>query len=117
VWRARLNMPCRWSGQGWRNVSGERGAILRSDLTIEERSVVLERVLVIDGWCLPADRAEGYARLLADLTRNATKLWARVRFGRIHPATGGFFKRTGWRFLVFAIWLVIVVMCNSHPGP
>ena len=117
VWRARLKMPCRWSGQGWRNVSGERGAILRSDLTIEERSVVLERVLVIDAWCLPADGAEGYARVQTDLSRNATKLWARVRFGRIRPATGGFMKRNGWRFVVFAIWLVIVVMCNSHPGP
>src|SRR5262249_29034440 len=31
VWRARLTMPCHWGGEGWRKVSGERGAILRSD--------------------------------------------------------------------------------------
>jgi transglutaminase-like putative cysteine protease len=88
VWRARLTMPRRWRGAGWRNVSGERGAILRSDLTIDARSLVVERVLVTDSWSLPADRAEGYARLVADLGRNATKLWASVIFGRIHAPRG-----------------------------
>jgi transglutaminase-like putative cysteine protease len=119
VWRAQLTMPCRWRGEGWRNVAGERGAILRSDLTIDERSVVLERALVIGDWRLPPDRAEGYVGLVNDLARNTTKLWARVIFGRIHPPARGIIRRHGWRILVFAIWLLIVVgpaMCNSHPG-
>jgi hypothetical protein len=121
VWRARLTMPGRWPGEGWRNVSGERGAILRSDLTIDARSVVVERALVIDGWCLSADRAEGYARLVTDISQNAIKLRARVIFGRISPAAFGIVgtvRRNGWRLLVFAVWLLIVLptMCNSHPG-
>jgi transglutaminase-like putative cysteine protease len=118
VWRARLTMPRRWGGAGWRNVSGERGAILRSDLSIDGRGVLLERVLVIDDWCLPADRAEAYTRLVTDLSRNVTKLWGRVYFARIHPSAGGIIKHYRWGLLVL-IWLSVLVlpaMCNSHPG-
>lgn len=114
MWRARLEMPCRWRGQGWRQVSGEPGAILRNDLTIDERSVVLERVLVIDDWCLPCDRSEGYARLVTDLAHNVSKLWARVNFGRISPAAG---RTLDWRLVAVGIWLLFVFViptCNSH---
>jgi hypothetical protein len=82
---------------------------------------VLERALVIDSWCLPADRAEGYARLVSDLNRNLTTLWARVIVGRLFPR-GGIFSRMGLKILItVAIWCLMLVvlpaMCVGPTGP
>jgi transglutaminase-like putative cysteine protease len=120
VWRACIKMPRRWAGDGWRQVSGERGAILRNDATIEARSMSLERVLVIDDWSLPADRADAYVRLVSDISRNGTTIYARTVFGRIYPVAVGFSKRSLWLFTVVVAWLLVVLpsMCSSpvrHP--
>lgn len=120
LWRARLTMPRRWQGAGWQNTSGERAANLRSDLTIDAQSVVLERALLIRDWCLPADQAEGYARLITDISRNTTKLWARVIFGRIRPVTLFRVNRLSLRIFVFiVVWTLVMTlsaMCHSVSG-
>jgi transglutaminase-like putative cysteine protease len=116
VWRARVQMPRRWGGRGWRNVSGEPGAILRNDLTIDSRTVIMERVLAIDEWTLPADRAEVYARLVSDISRNAAKLRARTMFGRLFSVAGLLSTRTLWLGAVVIWWLLMVMlpsMCSS----
>jgi len=118
-WRARIQMPRRWGGRGWLNVSGERGAILRNDLTIDSRTLILERVLVIDQWVLPADRADVYARLVLDLSRNGAKLYARTVFGRIFSVAGVLSTRSLWVIAVVAWWLLVFVlpsMCSSPAG-
>jgi transglutaminase-like putative cysteine protease len=120
VWRARIQMPRRWAGRGWRNVSGERGAILRNDLDFDSRTVILDRVLVIDDWSLPADRASAYARLVSDISRNATKFYARALFGRIFSVAGALSTRTLWLAAVVVWWLLMVLpsMCSGpvqHP--
>jgi hypothetical protein len=119
LWRARLTMPRRWRGAGWHHVSGERAANLRSDLTIDAHNVVLERALVIRDWCLPADQAGGYARLVSDIGRNTAKLWARVIFGRIRPAALLSVNRLTLRIFVFIlVWTLMMTlsaMCHSIP--
>jgi Domain of Unknown Function with PDB structure (DUF3857) len=119
VWRARFTMPRRWSGQGWRKVSGEGGVILRNELNIDGSIVSFERVLVIDAWSLPGDRASVYAGLVSDINRNAAKLYARTIFGRIRPAVRLLTRRNLW-LLAVVIWLVAVLpsMCSGptkHP--
>lgn len=116
VWRARVQMPRRWGGRGWRNVSGERGAVLRNDLTIDSRTVILERALVIDDWTLPADRAEAYARLVFDISRNAAKLYARTFFGRLFSVPGVLSRRALWVGLVIICWLLIAVLPSMCSG-
>jgi hypothetical protein len=113
-------MPRRWHGAGWHNVSGERAANLRSDLTIDADNVVLERVLVIRDWCLPADQADGYARLVSDINRSTATLWARVTLGRIRPAVLFSVNRLTLRIAVFVfVWTLITTlsaMCHGGPG-
>jgi transglutaminase-like putative cysteine protease len=118
-WRAHIQMPHRWGGRGWLNISGEQGAILRNDLTIDSRTVILERVLVIDEWSLPADRAEAYARLVSDLSRNAAKLYARTIFGRIFSVAGILGSVPHWLILVVVSLLILALpsMCGAPTHP
>jgi hypothetical protein len=117
LWRARIEMPRRWHGAGWRNVSGDRGAILRDDLTIDARAVTIERVLVIDSWSLPADRADAYTGLVAAISRNATKLNGRAILGRIHSAAVGGFTRQGIWVLAVIIWWVMMALLSKCDSP
>jgi hypothetical protein len=84
-------------------VSGELGAILRNDLTVDSRTVTMERVLVIRDWSLPADRPDAYLRLVSDLSQNAAKLYARTFFG--------------WLGAVIIWWLAVVVLPSMCSGP
>ena len=93
---------------------------MRNDLDFDSRTVILDRVLVIDDWSLPADRASAYARLVSDISRNATKFYARALFGRIFSVAGALSTRTLWLAAVVVWWLLMVLpsMCSGpvqHP--
>lgn len=117
VWHARVQMPRRWGGQGWRKVSGEGAATLRNELIIDSRTVILERVLVINDWSLPADRADAYVRLVSDISRNGAKLYARAFFGRIFSLSGVVSPRTIYWVVVVVVWLMIMVLPSMCSGP
>lgn len=111
TWTARMKMPREWHGAGWHHLIEESGLHLRSELSIDGHYVKFERRVSIDTWSIAADQADAYSRVIAKLANNAAKLWARVLFGRIHPAAGGWFGLAAyrWRIVWFAFWLLFIL--------
>ena len=109
-WRASVEMPRRWLGQGWNQVLAETGMRFTSNLDVSKRTVVLNRQLTLDTWSIPADQADAYLRVVAKANLNLTKLFARARLGRIVPATSTlrWVLASRWRRALLALCLFIL---------
>ena len=85
-WRARLQMPCEWQGNGWRHVLNDAGIQFRSELTVGRDEVVFEREVEIDAWSAAPEKAQAYAQIADKMRQNVATLWARAGFdGNIQP--------------------------------
>ena len=118
-WRATVQLPCRWRGEGWHQAIREPELFYSTVLQFNRRQVVLERQLLVSAWSMSAGRADAYAAAVAKLRQNKATLFARVRFGRIRPP--GRLPRVArvlLRILIFfVVWLVLVTLNHllDHP--
>ena len=118
-WRARMQMPCRWRGKGLSSTTNEPGIRFVSTLAVEPRQMLLHKELVIERWSLDAERAEGYAQVVANLRQNATKIYARTAFGHLRPPLANkviVFARRWRRLLIFIAALLLIVLLNQLNG-
>jgi transglutaminase-like putative cysteine protease len=111
---ARLNMPCKWFGDGWLR------RIETSDLTyvdhfrVDGRTIINSRELVTGAWSLSAKETEVYNDVAKKLQGDLLVIGARELFGRIRPQRP-IIALLGigiGRVLtaVWAVWLLIFVL-------
>jgi hypothetical protein len=84
-WRAVLNVPRRWHGKGWHEVLDEPGLRYVSNFNVAKRQAVIEHVLTLDVWSVPAEHAAAYNRVFTKANTNLTRFFARTLFGLITP--------------------------------
>jgi hypothetical protein len=86
TWRARLQMPRKWQGTGWRHALCEAYINFKSELTIGAEAVVVEREVEIGAWSVGPEKAQQYAQIVDRLRANVITLWARAELeGAVHP--------------------------------
>jgi hypothetical protein len=99
----RMDMPCRWAGQGWFHKHRAPGVSYISRLDIDGRTIISTKELVVDAWSGPAEQAKAYSEVVGKLRENVLAIWGRERFGKIRPLAGG---SSGINTVV---WIVIMV--------
>jgi hypothetical protein len=102
--RVLMEMPRKWFGDGWLQEQEMPGATYSNRLTIESRTVRNDKEFVVSAWSAPASAASAYSDLTASLRANLLKIWARERYKKIRPPSGG---GVG---IIRIIWMIIVGM-------
>jgi hypothetical protein len=82
-----------------------------SKLVIAEEDVLFQRELQIDAWSVGADKAAAYAQVAEKSRQSGVTLWARERFGGIHPAAAAT-QRSFWRhrWAVVALFIAPIIV-------
>jgi Domain of Unknown Function with PDB structure (DUF3857) len=116
----RLNMPRKWSGNGWWHAQDTPGLSYVNRLKIDGRTISNSKELLITAWSLPAAQASAYSDAVNKLRENLLIIWAGERFGKIRPITAGRFgigarlangMSRGFRL----VWIVLIVLWLIGP--
>jgi hypothetical protein len=108
---ARMNMPCRWAGNGWWDEYEAPGVRYINRFKIDGRTIGNSKDLVISKWSVHAAHADAYNEVASKLSENLLNVWARERFGKVRPVVAGL-RRMGSKLGdgINAAWLFIVIV-------
>jgi transglutaminase-like putative cysteine protease len=106
----RMEMPYGWDGEGWDRVCEAPGLRHTDRLNLSKRQITSAKELVIDTWSIPAANAEDYNRVASELRDNLLTIWARERFRKIRPPTGGQLISAASAWWIFiAVWSLVIL--------
>jgi hypothetical protein len=115
-WRARLHIPCRWSGTGWNRAFQATGVHFASNVQVEDRMIRLSRDLTVDAWMTPAAESASYCEIVTKMRENAVAIHSRPVFGRIRPAAGIWGStRLQLRAVLVLIWAGYLIWMFIRP--
>jgi hypothetical protein len=105
-----MEMPYGWDGEGWDRVCEAPGLRHTDRLNLSKRQITSAKELVIDTWSIPAANAEDYNRVASELRDNLLTIWARERFRKIRPPTGGQLISAASAWWIFiAVWSLVIL--------